>query len=137
MSLVHGDQPIETLATHRADQSLAEGVGLRCPQGGLEHMPSHRRDRLVDHCRIDAVSIVEDETVGRVGGDDRPELLNRPRRRGMLGDIPVQDPTCADLKDNEHVENAETDPHRREEITGDDPALCGYSAGTGVPVNRI
>jgi hypothetical protein len=29
MFLVHGDQPIETLATPRADQSLAEAVSLR------------------------------------------------------------------------------------------------------------
>jgi hypothetical protein len=35
MCLVHRDQPIETLSTHRADQSLAEGVRLRCPRGRL------------------------------------------------------------------------------------------------------
>ena len=64
--------------------------------------------------------IVEDEPMGRFGGDDRPELLNCPRRRGMLRDVPVKDPTCADHGDDEHVENAEADGHRREEITGDD-----------------
>ena len=42
MSLVHRDQPIETLPTYRADQSLAERVRLRRPRGRLQHMPSHR-----------------------------------------------------------------------------------------------
>ena len=104
--LVQRDQPIETLATYRADQSFAEGVGLPCPGRGPEHMPSHRRNRLVDQRRINAIPIVEDEPVGRFRGDDRPELLHHPRRRGMLRDIPVQDPTCADLEDDEYIEDA-------------------------------
>ena len=91
MCLVNRDQPIETLPTHRADQSLAEGVGLRCPRRGLEHMPPHRPDRLVDDSRIDAVPIVEDEPVGRLRGDDRAKLLDRPRRRGMLRHSPERD----------------------------------------------
>jgi hypothetical protein len=35
MCLMHRDQPVETLPTHRADQSLTEGVGLWCPRGVL------------------------------------------------------------------------------------------------------
>ena len=74
----------------------------------------------VDRGRIDAVPIVEDEPVGRLGGDDRAELLDRPLRRGMLRDVPVEDPTRADLEDDEDIEDAEADGHRREEVTGDD-----------------
>ena len=58
--------------------------------------------------------------MGRLGGDDRAELLDRPRRRRMLGDVPVKDSTRADLEDDEDVEDSETDRHRREEVTGDD-----------------
>ncbi len=35
MSLVEGDQPVQTLPTHRADQLLTEGVRLRSPTGVL------------------------------------------------------------------------------------------------------
>ena len=118
MGLVHRDQPIETLPTYRADQSLAERVRLRRPRGRLQHMPSHRADRLIDRRRIDAVPIVEDEPVGRLRGDDRAELLDRPRRRRMRGDVPVQDPTRADLEDDEDVEDPETDGHRRAQKRG-------------------
>lgn len=45
MSLVNGDQPIQTLPTQRPDHSFAERIGLRCPPWRLEHMPPHRRDR--------------------------------------------------------------------------------------------
>src|SRR6266849_5354172 len=55
-----------------------------------------------------------------VRGDDRAKLLDRPRRCGMLGDIPVEDPTGADLEDDEHREDAEAGGNRREEVTGHD-----------------
>lgn len=70
-------------------------------------MSPHRRDRPVDSCRKDAIPIVEDEPVGRLRGDDRAKLLDRPLRSGMLGDIPVEDPTRTDLEDDEHIQDAE------------------------------
>ena len=76
MSLVDGNSPVQTFPTHRADQALAERVGLRRPHWRLEHMPPHRRDRPVDHCRINAVPIMEDEAGGRLGGDNRAKLLD-------------------------------------------------------------
>ena len=69
-------------------------------------MPPHRRDRPIDRCRINAVPIVGDEAVGRLGGDDRAKLLDRPLRRGMLRYIPVEDPTRADLENDKDIEDA-------------------------------
>ena len=114
------DQPIQTLSAHRSDQSLAERVSLRFPHRGPEHMPAHRRDRPVDSRHVNAVPIVEDEPVGRLGGNDRAKLLDRPLRRGMLGHVPVEDPTRADIEDDEDIEGAEPDGHRREEVTSED-----------------
>jgi len=102
-----------------ADQSLAERVRLWHPRRHLQHMPPHRADRLIDRRRNDAVPIMEDEPVD-VSGDHRAELLDRPRPRRMRGDAPVDDPTRADLKDDENVQDPETDPYRREEVTCDD-----------------
>jgi hypothetical protein len=39
---------------------------------------------------------------------------------GMPGDIPVEDPTRADLEDDEHIEDAEAGRHHRKEVTGHD-----------------
>ena len=120
MSFVNGDQPIQTLPTHRADQSFAKRVGLRRPRRGLEHMPPHRRDCPVDRCGKDAIPIVEDEPVRRLRSDDCAKLLNRPLRRGMLRHIPVEDATRTDLEDDEDIEDAKGDGHGREEVTRHD-----------------
>ena len=112
MRLVDRDQPIKTLPTEGADQSLAKRIGLRCPHWGLEHMPPHGRDRPVDCGGINAVPIVEDEPVGRLGADDRAKLLDRPLRRRMLRHVPVEDLTRADVEDDENMEDAEAAPSR-------------------------
>jgi hypothetical protein len=78
-------------------------LGLWRPHWSLQHVPAHRRDRPVDSGRKDAVPIVEDEPVGCLRGDDHAKLLDRPLRRRMLGDIPVEDPTRADLENDEHM----------------------------------
>ena len=83
-------------------------------------MPPHRRDRPVDTCRKDAIPVVEDEPVGRLRSHDRAKLLDRPLGSRMLGDIPVEDPTRADLEGDEHIEDAEAGGHHREEVTGYD-----------------
>jgi hypothetical protein len=38
----------------------------------------------------------------------------------MLGHVPVEDPPGADLEDDEDIEEAEANGHRREEVTDDD-----------------
>jgi len=85
-------------------------------------MPPHRCDRPVDSGSINAVPIVEDEPVGRLGADDRAKLLDRPLRRRMLRHVPVEDLTRADVEDDENIEDTEAHGHGREEITGDDRA---------------
>jgi hypothetical protein len=93
--------------------------GLPRPHRRLEHMPPHRRDRSVDRCGKDAIPMVEDEPMRRLRGDDRPKLLDRPLRRGMLRDVPMEDPTRTDLEDDEHkhIEDAEAGGDYREEVT--------------------
>src|SRR6266550_4139204 len=63
---------------------------------------------------------MEDEPVGRLRSHDRAKLLDRPLGSRMLGDIPVEDPTRADLEGDEHIEDAEAGGHHREEVTGYD-----------------
>jgi hypothetical protein len=63
LALVEWDQPVQTLPTHRADQSLTEGVRLRSPRERLEHPPAHRPGRPVHACRIDLIPVMAHEPV--------------------------------------------------------------------------
>src|SRR6266849_10804881 len=105
MSLVEGEQPVQTLPPYRADQALAKGVRLRRPHGRFQHAPSHRRDRSVDLGRIDPVTVVQHESVPGLGCDDGAELLDGPVRSRMLGHIPMDDPPRADFKNDENIED--------------------------------
>jgi hypothetical protein len=52
----------------------------------------HPGKTLIHRLREDAVPIVDDEAVGRIARPSFPELLQRPFRRGMAGDIVVENP---------------------------------------------
>ena len=120
MSLVEGNQPVQTLPSYRANQALAKGVRLRCPHGRFQHSPSHRRDRSVDFGRIDPVTVVQHESVHGLGCDDRAELLDGPVRSRMPGHIPMDDPPRADFKNDEDIEDAEGGRHSHKEVAGQD-----------------
>ena len=122
MSFGEEDEPVQTLPTHRADQSLTEGGRLRNPHGCLEHPPSHRRDRPVNICRVDPIPFMEHEAVRRLGGYDRAALLDGPVRCRMLGHIPMDDPPRADVQADGDMDHSETcgDPHP------DRGALCRF-----------
>ncbi len=113
MTLVERDEPVQTLSPHRPDHTLTERVGLRCPHRRLQHAPAHRRDRAIDAGRVNRVAVMEEEPMRGLAGEDRAELLDRPGRRRMLGHVPVEDPTRADLEDHEDIEEAEASGHRR------------------------
>ena len=91
MSLVEHDQPIQTLATDRADQSLAKRVRLRDAHRRPENRQTQRRHRGIDALGIDAVTVVNDPSVRLFAGCHHPELLRRPIACRMFGHIPVQD----------------------------------------------
>jgi len=53
-----------------------------------------------------------------VEGQDFTELLKGPFRRGVFGDIEMQNPTAADFHRHEHIQDAKGGRHRHEEIAG-------------------
>ena len=60
--------------------------------------------------------------MGAVQRQTVPELLDRPFRRGMVGEIPVHDPACADVEEDEHIESLKSGRHHDEKVAGDDSA---------------
>ena len=84
MSFIQDDQPVQTLSPDGADQTLAECIRLWASYGRLEHRQAHRRHRVIDGGRINAVAVVDQESVRLITGHDGAELLDRPRGRGVL-----------------------------------------------------
>jgi len=120
--LVYRNHPVQALAPNRANHPFAERVRLRRPQRRPENPQTHGRDGSIDAVGIDAVVIVDQESMRRVARDQHSELLCRPIRRGMFGHIPVPDPAGADFQHHEDVDDAERGRDRDEEIAGQDRA---------------
>ena len=97
MTLVQRNQPVQAFAPNRANQSFAERVRLRRSHRRLEDRQTHRHDCPIDIVRVDAVVVVNEETMRFIAGHHHAELLDRPFRRRMFGHIPVADPSSANL----------------------------------------
>src|SRR5215469_3362739 len=66
----------------------------------------------------DAIAIVDEEALGMTAGQSFSELLHRPFRRGIRGDVVVGNLAGSDLHDDEDVEGAEAGGDHHEEVTG-------------------
>lgn len=59
---------------------------------------------------VNGVVVVHHESMRRVAGDARAELLRRPFRCRILRDVLVNEAACADVEHDEHVEESEPAP---------------------------
>ena len=117
---VERDEPVEALSAAGPDESLNVRIGPWRPHRCPEHPQPEPGDRRVDLAGEDAVAVVDEEAVAVVVGDRLAELLRRPRRGRVVGDIDVEDAAAADLHGHEDVEHAEGGRHRDEEVAGHD-----------------
>ena len=65
---------------------------------------------------------MDEEAIGAIQRQTVPELLDRPFRPGMVAEIPVHDPACADVEKDEHVQSLKGGSHHDEEVAGEDSA---------------
>ena len=66
---------------------------------------------------------MDEEAISAIQGQAVSELLDRPFRPGVVGKIPVHDPACADVEENEDVQSLKGGGDHDEEVTGE------YGAG--------
>jgi hypothetical protein len=116
MPLIERNEMVETFATRRSDQSFAKRVRLRDASRCFQHAKPHRPQGVVNRGGKHGIAIVHHEAVRFVAGQDASELLRRPLHRRMLRDIPMQNPTGADLQHHEHVDEPERGRNGHEEI---------------------
>jgi hypothetical protein len=130
MSLAERDHPIETLAPDPPDEAFTMRIRLRRMRRRLQYLWRHRPKGLVHGWLEDAIPILDEEAIRAVYRQTIPDLLDRPFRVGVVGEIPVHDPACADVEADEHVQPLKGGRHHDEEVTGE------YGAGMIVEERR-
>ena len=106
VALVERDHPVEALAPYGADQPFTERIRLRRPHGRLQDGQPHGRDGGVHGRRKDPSAVMRQISMRALTGDCHAKLLDRPLRCRLLGHIPMDHSSRADVKDEEDIENA-------------------------------
>src|SRR5260370_2014344 len=118
MPRVEWNKEVQTLPPKAAAESLAHRVRLRGSHRRPQNPYTQIGKALVDFLGEDAVSIVDDESVGMIARQCLPELLECPFRCGMGSDVLVENPARSDLHHDQDVEGAERGSDHHKEVAG-------------------
>ena len=131
MVFSQGNQKVQAFPPQRADEPLAERIGLRTLRRRFEHPESQVAYALVELLREDAVAVMDEEAVGMVRWNRFAQLLQRPRGRGMRRHIGMEDAAGGMFHDHKHVEEAKGRRDHDTEVTRHD--RLGMIAHKGLP----
>ena len=120
VSFAEDDEVILTLAPDGADEALREGVLPRAVRRRQDFTDAHALEALPEHVTVDRVAVAEEVGRGRVVREGVHDLLGRPGRGGMLGDIEVEDAAPVVGEHDEDEQDAQTRGGDGEEIDGDE-----------------
>ena len=81
---------IQTLAPDRADEPLREGILPRAVRRGQDFNDSQALHTLPEDVAVDRVAIAEEIGRGGVVREGVHDLLGRPSRAGMLGNVKLR-----------------------------------------------
>jgi len=116
MPFVENDHMVEQISAAVPDPSLRNAVLPRASEAGLLGLDAEARHG-VDHLRIEAGAVIEDQIARRGVVRERfPQLLNHPCTRRVFGHIAVQDAPPIMRDDEEAVQNAEAQRRHGEEV---------------------
>ena len=118
VSLVQRNQEIQTLPADSSDEAFAESVRLGRVERRFQDAQAHRLQGRIELGGVNLVAGVDEEPIRFLARGGLPELLERPVRGGMIGDIEVSDPARSHFHDHEDVQHAKARCHTDEEITG-------------------
>ena len=126
-----GNHIIQALPPQRTDKPLAQGIRLRALWRRFEHTYPQVTDALVKLLRENTVAVMEQETVGVVGGHRFAQLLECPGSSGMGRHIDVEDTPRRVFHEHEDIQETKGRRHDDAEITGHDG--LGMIAHKGLP----
>lgn len=118
MAFVQRDKEIEAFSADGADETLTICVRLGNPVWRFQNPEAHDLQCQVDIGRVDAVSVVEDESKWPFTHKDLSRLLERPICRWVSSDIEVSNLAGSDLHDHKDIKCSEAGCHDHEEVAG-------------------
>ena len=120
MRFIQGNQPIQALSANGADDAFTNRIGRRTLRRGLEYFDPEPHDGSVEMLGKNAVSIVQQVFVP-LQSNRLPQLLQRPSRRRVRGDITMNQASTVMLDDHEYIQLSKGDRDGEEKVTGNDP----------------
>jgi hypothetical protein len=123
------DHMIETLATNGSNHSLYIGSLPRRTRCGQDFANAHISHSFSEVIAKDPIAVSQQVTRELVKGECLPQLLSRPLRGWMGGDIEVQNATSVMGQDQEHVKDLEADRGHREEVDGESAGINRSEVG--------
>ena len=134
------NEVVQTLPADRANKPFAKRIGCWTANRSFQDADAETGEFMVQAHGEDGIPVVNEKSVRMVAGQCLAELLERPCRCRMIGDVHMKQAARADLHGNEHIQDSETGSDHSEEVTGDNrfrviadergPALRGGASWT-------
>src|ERR1700674_634141 len=118
MAFAEYDDAVEAVAADTADQALNVGILPRTPGGTGALLGAHAPDAAVKRGPINRVPVPQQVLRGAIPREGVDDLLSRPVRGGILGDVEMDDPSLVMCQHEQHEEDLETHSGYGEEIDG-------------------
>ncbi len=121
MGFSQGNQPIEALSANGPDEPFANRVGRRTSRRRFQYFDPEFRDRRVEVCGKNAIAIMQQVLVSLLQSNRLSQLLQRPSRSRVRGDIAMNQAPTAMLDDHEYIQLSKRCGDGEEKVTGNDP----------------
>src|SRR6267378_6130519 len=121
MRFRQGNQPIQALATDSPDDSFANRVGRWTLRRGFQYFDPEPRNRFVEVLGKNTIPIMQQVFVPLLQSNRLTQLLQRPSRSRVRGDIAMNQASTVMLNDHEYIQQSKGDRDGEEKVTGNDP----------------
>ena len=104
MGFSQRNQPVEALAANGPDEPFANRIRRRTSRRRFQYFDSEFRDRRVEVCGKNAIAIMQQVFVPLLQSNRITQLLQRPSRSRVRGDIAMNHASTAMLDDHEYIQ---------------------------------